>query len=248
MGRSVSCRSVCGFNYANFALKDCSHPIAGSRVSDIVLRERVRDNAPTAPSSSSEGHEILENLHHFTTPTLPHLLALLTHVSPSFPPSKTSLIVIDAVSCLFNLAFPKVADHASGKQNLNKVNDVTQWAASRRWAVMGEFIARIGKLAATKHIAILLTMQTATRVFAKAETCIYPAVSGTVWDNGINARIILFRDWLFRSATSSSQEKYEAGTRYAAVVKAGGVSYKGLGKAVPFKITKVAIPHDATWL
>ena len=104
---------------------------------------------------------------------------------------------------------------------------------------MGDFISKIGKLAATKNLAICLTMETTTRVRADMETCLYPAIAGTAWDNGIHARIVLFRDWLLKVVTPSSQESYETGSRCAAVVKAGGVSYDGPGKMAPFKITKV---------
>ena len=206
---------------------------------DIILRHSAPGTSSAPLSSPSQDDRILGNICHYFAPTLPHLLALLTHPSPSFPSHNTSLIVIDAVSTLFNQAFPKVVDIAGSKEKSSKLNDAAQWAASRKWAVMGDFIAKLGRLAATRQIAILLTVQTATRVYAELETCLYPAVAGTAWDNGINARIVLFRDWLYRSAASSSQGGYVSGARYAAVVKAGGVSFDGLGKAVPFRITKV---------
>ena len=185
--------------------------------------------------------EIFERFHHFTTPTLPHLLALLTHASASFPPPKTSLIVVEAISSLFNLAFPKRLEGANSWQEPFKRPDAAQWAGSRKWAVMSDFVSKIGKLAATKHIAILLTMQTTTRVRAEAETCLYPAITGSAWDNGVHARIALFRDWLLKSGTSSSQRSYESGSRCAAVVKAGGVSYEGFGRVIPFRIRKVPL-------
>ena len=217
------------------------HPVAGSRLGDIVLRDDVVEGTPATLSPHLTGMEIFENLHHFTTPTLPHLLALLTHTSTSFPPPNTSLIVVDAVSSLFNLAFPKRAETATSWQEPVKKPDAAQWAGSRKWAVMSDFVSKIGKLAATKHIAILLTMQTATRVRTEAETCLYPAITGTAWDNGIHARIALFRDWLMKSGTSSSQGTYESGSRCAAVVKAGGVSYEGFGRVIPFRIRKVLL-------
>lgn len=234
MGRSVICRPSKTCDSSQIIFVDCSHPVAGPRIRDIILRDLVPEDIP-------QGDEALEGFHHFIAPTLPHLLALLIHPSPSFPPPKASLIVVDAVSSLFNLAFPKVVNNTGNKQSSCKPNDVTQWAASRRWAVMGDFISKLGKLAATKNIAILLTMQTATRVYAESEMCLYPAIAGTAWDNGINARIVLFRDWLFKSAASSSPGEYEQGARYAAVVKAGGISYEGFSKAVPFNITKVVL-------
>ena len=239
MGRSVICRPSKTCDSSRIIFVDCSHPVAGPRMRDIILRDLAPENIPHGDE------EALEGFHHFTAPTLPHLLALLIHPSPSFPPPNACLIVVDAVSSLFNLAFPKVANNPGNKQSSSRSNDVTQWAASRRWVVMGDFISKLSKLAATKNIAILLTMQTATRVYAESEMCLCPAIAGTAWDNGINARIVLFRDWLFKSAASSSPGEYEQGTRYAAVVKAGGISYEGLSKAVPFNITKVVLSQVA---
>ena len=212
---------------------------------DIILRHSAPGTSSAPLTGSSQDDKILNNICHYFAPTLPHLLALLAHPSPSFPSHNTSLIVIDAVSSLFNQAFPKVVDIAGSKEKSSKLNDAAQWAVSRRWAVMGDFIAKLGRLAATRQIAILLTVQTATRVYAEMETCLYPALAGTAWDNGINARIVLFRDWVYRSAASSSQGGYVSGARYAAVVKAGGVSYEGLGRVVPFRITKVSILHGS---
>lgn len=217
------------------------HTVAGSRLRDIILRDDVLESTPATPSHHPNGVEIFQRLHHFTTPTLPHLLALLTHTSTSFPPPKTSLIVVDAVSSLFTLNLSKRAETTTSWQEPLKRPDPAQWAGSQKWAVMSDFVSKIGKLAATKHIAILLTMQTTTRVRAEAEACLYPAITGTAWDNGIHARVALFRDWLLKSSKSSNQGSYESGSRCAAVVKAGGVSYEGFGRVIPFRIRKVSL-------
>ena len=191
-------------------------------------------------SSPSTTDACVENLHHFTTPTLPHLLALLTHHSSNFPPPKTLLIVIDSVATLFALAFPRSTEVASSQQVPAKQNDTKQWASSRRWAVMGDFISKVGRLAATQNIAILMTSQTNTRIRSETGATLHPAISGTAWDGGIRNRIVLFRDWMLKpSNNSSSQGDYIPGVRFAGVMKAKGVSYEGLGKVVAFTITKV---------
>ena len=213
--------------------------MAPSRLKDIVTGF-YQSRSP----SSSDAKPHLENFHHFTTPTLPHLLALLTQPSDSFPPSGTGLIVVDSVSTLFTLAFPGSKESKDREQTLVKKGDPAQRALGRRWAVMGDFISKIGKLAATKNIAILLTNQTTTRIRSEIGAMLHPAISGTVWDSGISARVVLFRDWMFKTTDlSSSQGDITSGARFAGVIKAKGISYEGIGCFSAFRINKVICFH-----
>lgn len=196
---------------------------------------------PKSAPSGESSEDLLVNFHHFNTPTLPHLLALLTHESNLFPPRETGLIVVDSVSSLFTSAFPRATDDLDSKQipEKQKKNDEAQWAASRKWTVMSDFVSRLGKLAATQNSAILLTSQTTTRITAETGAMIHSAVSGTAWDAGISARIFLFRDWLFDPTGESRQENFVPGVRFAGVSKAGGISYEGLGQIVSYTTEKV---------
>ena len=192
---------------------------------------------------SIDGH--LEKLNHFTTPTLPHLLALLAHQSSAFPPAGTTLIVIDSISTLFAMAFPKTGENVSSNQLPAKKSDAAQWASGRRWAVMGDFISKINRLAATSDIAILLTNQMTTRIHSETGAVMHRAISGTAWDSGVSTRIVLFRDWIFEAAdTGSSQGEYVPGARLAGVMKAKGCSTEGVGKVVIFTIEKVGHPNQ----
>ena len=185
--------------------------------------------------------EYLKRLHHFITPTLPHLLALLTHHSSCFPPADTSLIVVDSISTLFAIAFPKTGDNASSQQPAAKKSDAAHWASGRRWAVMGDFISKISRLAATRNIAILLTSQMITRVRSETGAVLHPAISGTAWDSSISTRIVVFRDWIFQPTNAaSSQEEYVPDVRLVGVMKAKGISDEGVGKVVMFIIEKAS--------
>ncbi|KAI4175892.1 MAG: hypothetical protein LQ348_006095 [Seirophora lacunosa] len=166
--------------------------------------------------------------HHFTAPTLPHLLALLIYPTPSFPPKGTSLLVVDSVSVPFNHAFAQSNGH-------ERKTDVAQWASGRRWAVMGDLISAIGKLAATRNITALLINQTTTKLKLESAAWLQPAMTGAAWDAGIQCRILLFRDWQMRIDDESSQEQ----GGYAAVVKVGDGPVKGFGEIVPFAIEQV---------
>ena len=223
-------------------MADASCQVVGPRLKELIEHPRV--SVKQTESSEFDFQARLNNLHHFTIPTLPHLLALLTHQSISFPPPNTSLIVIDSVSTLFALAFPKILENTDILQTPAKKSEAVQWSAGRRWAVMGEFMSKIGRLAATSNIAILLTSQTTTRIKHETRAVLHPAISGNPWDSGIGAKLVLFRDWLFRGPeTPSSRGKYVPGVRFAGIMKAKGVTYEGVGKVITFTIEEVGCPQ-----
>ena len=202
----------------------------------ILDLQHVRDDSSTSELMESKLHKF----HHFTTPTLPHLLALLTHQPSSLLPPETSLIVIDSLSTLFALVFPRENERADNQQKSSKKSDAAQWASGRRWAVMGDFISQIGRLAATKDIAILLTSQTTTRIRSDTGAILHPAISSTAWDMGIGTRIIMLRDWIYKTKDiSGSQQAYLPGVRIMGIIKAKGISYEGIGNIFPFRIEKV---------
>ena len=226
-------------NVLNSLSIDASYKIFGPRLGDMLCGFHIPEQEE-APSDPQSVDEYLERFHHFSTPSLPHLLALLTHRSSSFPPSETSLIVVDSISTLFAIAFPRTGENASTQQPAAKKSDAAQWASGRRWAVMGDFIFKIGRFAATRNIAILLTSQMTTRVGSESGAVLYPAISGNAWDTGISTRIVIFRDWISQATdAASSQGEYVPGVRLAGVIKAKGVSCEGVGKVVMFTIETV---------
>lgn len=184
----------------------------------------------------------MSNLEHFTTPTLPHLLTLLLHPSPDFPAEKTSLLVIDSISTVFNLAFPRIIEEptSEGRTASNKKNDAaSQWASSRRWAVMSTLISNLGKLAALKNLAVLIINQTVARVKVETGAILLPAISSAGWDAGVNYRILMFRDWVPPMQPDESNRLPED-VRFASVLKSGGVVYDNLSNTVPFIIEHVS--------
>ena len=104
---------------------------------------------------------------------------------------------------------------------------------------MGDFISKIGKLAATRNIAILLVSQTTTRIRAETGAVLHPALASTAWDAGIGSRIVLWRDWVYGLVEGSNVRDFIPGVRCAGVIKAGGIAYEGLGKVTSFSIDKV---------
>ena len=217
---------------------DCAYELVGSRLRDVLSGF---SNLHDHHSTENENNPNLDNVHHFATPTLPLLLSLVTHQSASFPPIGTFMLIIDSISTLFALAFPKTAQTLEHQETPVKKSDSAKWASGRRWAVMGDLISKLGRLAATRNIAIILISQTTTKVRYETGAVLYPAIAGNAWDAGIGTRIVLFRDWIFQMADMpSSQGDLKPGTRFAGIAKAKGVSYDGVGHAVAFSIKTVS--------
>jgi len=95
-------------------VSDASHPLSGPRLSQILTSFK-----PSTPPSSSISSsppqppalsDLLDNLTHFSTPTLAHLIALLSHHTPNHPAHNTSLIIIDSLLTLISNAFPRTVD------------------------------------------------------------------------------------------------------------------------------------------
>ena len=219
---------------------DTGSPIVGPRLADIVSQSPLlrSQGPPSSPPMPRSLNDLLNDFHYFFTPTLPHLIALLAFSSPSFPPQATSLIVVDAISSLFAIAFPRAVERDDSNKAAAKKNEAVQWAANRRWSIMNDLSARLAKLAAVRNISIVLLSQTTTKVKTEYAAVLRPAISTKAWEDGLSNRILLFRDWAAREADSSSQQLPQA-MRFAGVVRLGGVSYEGVGRVVPFTIGTV---------
>lgn len=167
-------------------------------------------------------------------------MVLLTHSSSSFPPQRSGLMVIDCISSLFAAAFPKINEVFNKKKTPeNRKTDAAQWAASRRWVMLGDVISSLSKLAAMKKMAILLTCQAITKITAETGAMLHPSLDSSAWEIGLSTRIVLFRDWAFKSSKEPYHREYISGVRFAGIQKAAGISYAGAGKLIPFIIKQV---------
>ncbi len=63
-------------------------------------------------------------------------------------------------------------------------------------------IGALQKLAATRDLAIVILTQCATKIQAGRGATLIPAINANVWDQGISARLVLFRDWILEGADS----------------------------------------------
>ena len=216
-------------------------------------------SASTPSSTVTSVAAARSRLHHFNTPALAHLLALIVHAPPSFPPPSTSFLVIDSLSTLFDTAYASQSSKLGIANADQKAKEVRRWAANRRFAVHGSLISALNKLAVVKNIAILVTSQMMTRVWPGGmgtKATLVPALNGKEWDTGVASRIVLFRDWVPEEWTQGSQgKKVDEDSsakleqiRFAGVVKANGIVLseqntqgKTQGNVVPFTIDEVCV-------
>ncbi|KAL9064424.1 MAG: hypothetical protein Q9157_007836 [Trypethelium eluteriae] len=228
-------------------------------VNDHAISHGQPSFTPASPSNPTSSATAIAKLHNFTTPTLAHLLALIVHATPTFPPHSTSLLVIDSLSTLFDTAYAGQTSKSDLSNVDQRAKDTRRWAANRRFAVLGSLISALNKLAAVNNIAVLVTSQMMTRVGpsgAGTKAILVPALSGKEWDSGVANRVVLFRDWAPEEWRQDSQGKEADGKarvrleqmRFAGVVKANGVvpgeqTKQGttLGNVVPFTIDETGI-------
>jgi hypothetical protein len=189
--------------------------------------------------------KLLEGFHHFSASSLPHLFALLFHSPSSFLEDSIGLIMLDSVSTLFSQAFPRTKEFNKPKTNAGNKIDPAHWAAQRRWVVQGDFMSHLGKLAATKNMAILVTLQTSMKARTGGRAILTPAISSATWDKGVLNRVVLFRDWwTLRNQEADQACMKSTRVRFAGVLKARGISRhqnSEIDKTIPFIINSVSV-------
>lgn len=199
-----------------------------------LVRQRVVSVVPTN-SDALSADSFHDQFCYKSASTLAHVLALFMHPPASFPPPNTSLLVIDSLATLIDNAYPRNPDDRTAKKT-----DQSRWAAGRRSAVISDLISTLAKFAALHDIAILITSQTITRIRAASRALLVPAISGVEWENNISTRLVLFRDWIRESKTSSAGDNNRLPkARFAGVVKMNGVVFAeegAVGTVVPFMI------------
>lgn len=218
---------------------DCGTSLVQKRLDDVLSANISADAEESLAAQSTPNIEQLgRNLTKYTTPTLPHLLALFLHPMHNFPPPDTALIVIDSISAVFDIAFHTTA----ASKPHSKRTDTEKWASNRRFSIQADLISKFNKLATLHDLAILVTSQTVTRIRSGQSALLLPAMSGLEWDQGVATRLVLFRDWPPNDVVNlgGEKERWER-LRYAGVIKVNGVLQGEDGQfhtVVPFSVKK----------
>ncbi|RMY74126.1 hypothetical protein D0862_14167 [Hortaea werneckii] len=168
---------------------DADTPLVGKRLSTL-LRHGDADNTQNSEDTSLLAGR-LKRFRHHTTPTLSHLLALMLHPRPDFPPEGTSLLVIDGLNTLIDLDYPRFPFAGTAKTEQQK------WQAGRRYAVLGSLVSGLNKMAVLNNMAIAVSTGCASRTRSDSGlgSALVPGVGGGEWDSGVWTRLAVFRDF-----------------------------------------------------
>lgn len=165
---------------------------------------------PSPPSLAT----LLSSYTYFLTPTLAHLIALLSHSTSSFPPPRTSLLVIDSFSALITASFPR-----DSKISPTSKKSGASGSIASRFSILQKLISTLQRLAATRNIAIVVTSQSVTKISPGCSAILAPAINTKIWEQGLRCRLSLLRDWAWEEKTEGWIENF----RLARVTKAEGV-------------------------
>lgn len=212
---------------------DTATPVVGERLEDILdgCIEKQKVDLDTDLGNHLTKEECLSRLTHYVAPTLPHLLALLFHTPESFPAKNVGLIVVDSISVPIDNAYPRTVDEKLRRAK----NETSRWVSGRRQAVISDMANRLAKLAALRHLAILVTSNMITKVRVDREALLCPAIASQDWENAVTRRVCLYRDWIPRS-------KEHGSSRGGAVVEAGRLA-RGAGKGAGTGTVADPVPY-----
>ena len=230
---------------------DTGSPIPAARLKQI-LSFQPSTNSGEPPSSPPEGPAavrtgqdptmFLRRFHHIHLFTLPHLLALLLHSVPNFPPPSTSLLVIDNISSLFSTAFPSYTFNSTHR---------TVSTAARKSAMTSSISSALSKLARLHNIAILVVNQTATTAKSASNAgrsgrlSLRPSLGGKEWDPGIGNRCLVYREFVTQMLFPGNSKDGRKSCRWIEVIK-GGRRWEDGRRRVAFGINDVSRPASVT--
>lgn len=141
----------------------------------------------------------------------------MVHPPGKFPPKQTTLLVIDGLSTIFDIAYPRHQTAYGSKTEAGK------FAAGRRYGILGSCMAGLKKMAAVNDLAVLVITGCATRVRMGTGlgASLVPGVGGAEWESGVSNRLVLFRDYTVRK----DKVTLDGSSRYIGIQKANGVTF-----------------------
>lgn len=168
---------------------DCATLLSASR---LKLLSSLGD---TESDPSSVGI-LSERFHYSSMSTLSHLLALVVHPPANFPPANTSLLVLDGISTLLDLDFPRTGYSTSNR------TDTQKWQSNRRYGILGTLVSSLNKMAVLHNLAVIVTTgcNSKMRPESGSGAAIGPGIGGSEWEAGTHTRIVVFRDFTGRYA------------------------------------------------
>ncbi|KAH8597302.1 P-loop containing nucleoside triphosphate hydrolase protein [Bisporella sp. PMI_857] len=213
---------------------DAAHPLPGPRFSQILASHKLttEPEPPSSPANAPHLPDILSNLTHISIPTLAHLIAFL-QTTPTHPPPKTSLLIIDSFSTLINNAFPRHSDSNSTPRKPGQPNP-----SARKFPILQFIVNTLHSLAATHNLAVVVISQCVTKMRPGRGATLVPTINTPAWEQGLGTRVVLFRDWGWNDDNGDPVTD----VRLAEVLKAEGIAPSS-PRIAGFSITSNGITH-----
>ncbi|ETN42671.1 uncharacterized protein HMPREF1541_01828 [Cyphellophora europaea CBS 101466] len=211
-------------------------PLMQTRFDDLTAAyiHRGGQELPSSPPQppNQEGKRV-DNFSYKEVRSLPHLLAMLMHPTTLFPPPHTKILVIDGLPNILQSAFPRRLRQENGTNTILQENAAKK-AAGRRFQLIENLASALSRLAAARHIAIVILTNTITSVKGGQRAILKPALSGHAWDAAIHTRILLYRDLYPQEHKAKLNLQEKRSYRIAEVVRLGAKDI--LSDPVPFVI------------
>ncbi|POS85432.1 hypothetical protein EPUL_001850 [Erysiphe pulchra] len=192
---------------------DASHKISGARLAQTLKLFKPLNTA--SPPSSPSLDSLLSRFTQFSTPTLAHLMAILSILISGHLPQNTGLLVIDSLSALTTIMFSRDLDALS---NFRKSGPSK--TSGSKFPILQKLISSMQKLAATRNISVVVTLQCSTKINHGLDAILVPAINISTWEQGLGCRLVLFRNWGWN--WNCDYGNYISGFRFAKVIKAMG--------------------------
>lgn len=176
---------------------------------------------PSSPPQDTATRAMLDERFDFLEATsLPRLLTLFLHPTEDLPPMETRLIVIDDLSNLVLGSFSKDPKAIKPTAPSEVQEKLAKRAAGKRFQIIENLAAAMSKLAALRHLAIIVLTGTATSLKnGEQKGILTPALSSQAWESAVHTRIMLYRDFPPDDLELEILNKLEFGLRYADVQK-----------------------------
>ncbi|KAH7328255.1 P-loop containing nucleoside triphosphate hydrolase protein [Stachybotrys elegans] len=167
---------------------DCFHAAQPERFTAVL--NAVKKAEKSTVGDETEQRCDVGKFTRYACLTLPHLMALISRPTKDSIYQNVSLVVASMATALLNSALPKMQD-AKQPAHGNKGTK----GHSKRMQALQFVINALQKLAATRNCAVVLLSQCATKMQSERGAALVPAVSSTVWEQGIATRVVLYREW-----------------------------------------------------
>lgn len=198
-----------------------SSPLMRSRLEELALppNELEETDLRSSPPPVAEVDIDLDNQFIYKeVSVLAHLLVMLMHPTSSFPPPNTSVLVLDGLTNFLQGAMPRHIQSQDAKSHV-LAEQASKRANSKRFQIIDNLASALSRLAASRHIAVVVLMNATTAIKNGQKAVLKPAVNRQGWEAAIHTRVTLYRDLFPRAYGRQMTRDERRGYRLAEVTR-----------------------------